>query len=618
MGFYLSPSVNIIEEDRSNTIPAVATSITGMVGRFNWGACNERVLVTQEASLQELFDLPDNNTYEDWYTAFNYLQYGNQLYIVRAVNETTAKNAGIKFMSDQAVDTTPVAYSEKILNKSEADDFVASFSTDEKWAVLAKYPSTTIGANLKVAIANHIDFNSHTFTHEVGTPYVVGEIITGTTSAATGIVTEIIDTTHMAVKVTSGTFLDTEQTTGSESGAATLSAIQDPAEVTPGVPFTEYFEYEPETNQVAVVVLLNDEVVETFLVSNTTTDKDFEGNNIYVENWINRRSQYIYVFDDKTNTDKIDSKEATALVGGVADAPSSGEVILGYDLFANAEEFDINLILDGANNNATVQQYIIDDICLKRLDCIAILNVPKDQVVGASSQSVAVTNMVQWRKNTLIRSTSYAALYGNYKYQYDKHNDVYRWVPLSGDMAGIFALTDRTRDPWFAPAGYIRGLMKNVTKFAINPTKGQRDILYKANINPTMIDSNDGPVVLGQKTTQSAPSAFDRISIRRLFLVLEKAISTSSRYYLFEKNNSFTRRRFVGMVTPFLRDIQGREGIDDFRVICNESNNSGEVRDRNEFHADIHIKATRDSEFIVLTFVNHKSTVDFNEILPGA
>ena len=618
MGFYLSPSVNVRELDLSNTIPAVATSITGMVGKFDWGACNQRTLVTQEAGLIELFGKPDDSNYEDWYSAYNFLQYGNKLYIVRAVDESTAKNAGVKLMDNNAVDTTPVAFSDLILNEEKATDYVAAFGADEKWVVLAKYPSAGIGNKIKVAVANNIDFKSHTFTHDgTGVAFEVGETVTGSTSGAVGIVTEITDATHFKVEVISGTF-ELEDVTGSVAGTATIIAIADPAEVTTGKPFNEYFDYSPEENQVAVVVLVNDVVTETHIVSTVKTALDYEGNNIYVEEWINRRSQYIYIFDNDSNTDLIKSITATALTGGVADAPTNAEITAGYDLFANSEEFDVNIIIDGANTDATVQQYIIDNVCEKRLDCVGVLTVPKSTVVGTTSTSVAITNVVDYRKNTLIRSTSYAALYGNWKYQYDKHNDKYRWVPVSGDMAGIFALTDQRREPWFAPAGYNRGLIKNVVKLAINPNRAQRDILYKDGVNPLIIDNIDGPVIMGQKTLQAKPSSFDRIDVRRLFIVLEKAISTAARYFLFEKNNSFTRRRFVGMVTPFLRDVQGRGGIYDFRVICDETNNTAEVIDANMFKAAIHIKAQRSSEFNELTFVSHKTGVDFNEILPGA
>ena len=222
-------------------------------------------------------------------------------------------------------------------------------------------------------------------------------------------------------------------------------------------------------------------------------------------------------------------------------------------------------------------------------------------------------NIVQFRNS--CRSTSYAVLDSGYKYQYDKYNDVYRWVPLNGDIAGLCVRTDDTRDPWYSPAGYNRGQIKNIVKLAFNPKKAERDILYKANINPVTTFPGQGTVLFGDKTMLSKPSAFDRINVRRLFIVLEKAIATAAKFTLFEFNDDFTRAQFRNLVEPFLRDVQGRRGIYDFKVVCDESNNTGEVIDRNEFVGDIYIKPAKSINFIQLNFVAVRTGVEFSEVV---
>lgn len=221
--------------------------------------------------------------------------------------------------------------------------------------------------------------------------------------------------------------------------------------------------------------------------------------------------------------------------------------------------------------------------------------------------------MVEFRNS--CRSTSYAVLDSGYKYQYDKYNDQYRWVPLNGDIAGLAAYTDSIRDAWWSPAGFNRGQIKNIVKLAWNPKKGERDILYKNGVNPIVNFPGQGIVMFGDKTLLAKPSAFDRINVRRLFIVLEKAIATAAKFTLFEFNDEFTRASFVNLVTPFLRDVQGRRGVTDFVVVCDETNNTGEVVDRNEFVGDIYIKPARSINFIQLNFVAVRSGVEFSEVI---
>ena len=286
-----------------------------------------------------------------------------------------------------------------------------------------------------------------------------------------------------------------------------------------------------------------------------------------------------------------------------------------YDKFASAEDIDISLILTGKSQYGTVGEglanYLIDNIAEYRKDCVVFVSPERGDVVADPGDEAS--NIVTFRNS--LRSTSYAVLDSGYKYQYDKYNDIYRYVPLNGDIAGTVVRTDNTRDPWFSPAGFNRGQIKNIVKLAYNPDKADRDVLYKSGINPVVNFPGEGTVLYGDKTLLAKPSAFDRINVRRLFIVLEKAIATASKFTLFEFNDEFTRSTFRNLVEPFLRDIKGRRGIYEFKVVCDESNNTPEVIDRNEFRGDIYIKPARSINFIQLNFVAVRTGVEFDEIV---
>jgi phage tail sheath protein FI len=266
----------------------------------------------------------------------------------------------------------------------------------------------------------------------------------------------------------------------------------------------------------------------------------------------------------------------------------------------------------GGTNGEQLANYIVDNICEARKDCIAFISPDKSDVVNITTGDTEA-RVVEFRNS--CRSTSYATLDSGYKYAYDKYNDIYRWVPLNGDVAGLCAATDQARDAWWSPAGFNRGAIKNVVKLAWNPKKAERDIIYKSGINPVVNFPGNGIILFGDKTLLAKPSAFDRINVRRLFIVLEKAIATAAKFTLFEFNDAFTRASFVNLVTPFLRDIQGRRGVYDFAVVCDETNNTGEVIDRNEFIGDIYIKPAKSINFIQLNFVAVRTGVEFSEVI---
>jgi phage tail sheath protein FI len=312
--------------------------------------------------------------------------------------------------------------------------------------------------------------------------------------------------------------------------------------------------------------------------------------------------------------DSLSAAITTSLDGGTDDfALTEAEKQNAFALFANAEQFDISLVMLGKASAATAQ-YVIGNICETRLDCIALVspeNVSSGDVIIGSTSS-EISQITAYRD--ALSSTSYAVMDSGYKYQYDRYNDQYRYIPLNGDVAGLCARTDFTNDPWFSPGGLNRGQIKNVVRLAVTPTKTQRDTLYKKGINPVVTFPGEGTVLFGDKTLLSKPSAFDRINVRRLFIVMEKAIATAAKFQLFEFNDGFTRAQFKNLVEPFLRDVQGRRGITDFVVKCDESNNTGEVIDRNEFVADIFVKPNRSINFITLNFVAARSAINFSEI----
>lgn len=365
-------------------------------------------------------------------------------------------------------------------------------------------------------------------------------------------------------------------------------------------------------------------------VSRASDAKTETGESNYWKDVINLGSNYLWAINDPANmvsntavnlVNISDTTYSASLAGGEdgnGEANCSVSTILGaYEPYRNAEDIDVSLILAGkargeAGYEGQVAQWLVDNVAEYRMDCVVFASPDKADVVqnifGDQSQDI-----VDFR-NTM-GSSSYGVLDTGYKYQYDKYNDIYRWIPLNGDIAGLAVRTDNLRDPWWSPAGFNRGQIKNIIKLAYNPEKAERDLLYKNGVNPVVTFPGQGTVLYGDKTLLSKPSAFDRINVRRLFIVLEKAIATAAKFSLFEFNDEFTRAQFVSLVEPFLRDVQGRRGIYDFKVVCDESNNTPEVIDRNEFIGDIYIKPARSINFIQLNFIAVRTGVEFSEVV---
>jgi phage tail sheath protein FI len=303
------------------------------------------------------------------------------------------------------------------------------------------------------------------------------------------------------------------------------------------------------------------------------------------------------------------------LAGG-SDGTLAGisSVKAGYDLLANTELYDVNLFMTGTYS-VDIVKHIIENVVVKRKDAMGFVSPHNAGKPYTKMNDIMNFKMIEL--NLADQYAQYAVMDTGFKYIYDGFNSKYRWVPLNGDIAGLCARVDETDDPWFSPGGYNRGGVKNVVKLAYNPSNAERDVLYPKGINPVVSIPGSGVVLFGDRTMTSKPSAFDRINVRRLFNILEKSISIAAKYQLFEFNDTFTRSQFRNMVEPFLRDIQGRRGVTDFSVICDDTNNTGEIIDRNEFVADIYVKPARSINFIYLNFIATKTGVDFSTVIGG-
>lgn len=362
-------------------------------------------------------------------------------------------------------------------------------------------------------------------------------------------------------------------------------------------------------------------------LSRATDAKLADGSSNYFKNVVNEQSQYIWLGDDRANaasapaltvqTSTNSAPLTLSLAGGVDQSETDiafTAIAAAFDQFVSPEEVDISLVMAGrtrgGENGTQLANYLIDNIAEVRKDCVVFISPEKSDVVNATSPE---TKVVEFRNS--VRSSSFAVMDSGYKQQYDKYNDIFRWIPLNGDIAGTCARTDGSRDPWFSPAGTTRGQIRNAVKLAFNPNLAQRDLLYKNGINPVISQQGQGVVLFGDKTLLSKPSAFDRINVRRLFIVLEKAISNAAKSFLFEFNDEFTRTQFRNLVEPFLRDVQGRRGITDFKVVCDETNNTPEIIDTNKFIGDIYIKPARSINYIQLNFVAVRSGIEFSEIV---
>jgi len=598
MGFSLSPSVDFKEIDLTTSIPAVATSIGATVGDFAWGPVSEPTLVSREDELVSMFGAPNDVTYADFFPAANFLAYASNLQVVRVVTAT----------ANNATDNGAASAVIKNLTDFEAKNGAA---TIDGWgsAIVAKYPGV-YGNDISVEVADATTFTNVKLTYGTvtGTAFALGDTITGGTSGATGVIATATPAGVVELSGVTGVFAVSEVITSSGTGTATTTNVT-------AWDVTSAFDFAPTGTELAIIVKKAGSIVERFLADSNASATDFQGNSTFVDDVMARQSRYVWANAPLlSGADVNGAGNVYTLSGGVdSGLPTTGDYEAGWTLFANPDTLDINLPFVG-NGGPTVGKFMVQNVCEVRLDCVGFVSPSKTDVVGQLNPATTVAGL-RAVGGLLNFSSSYGVMDGNYKYQYDRYNDKYRWVALNGDIAGLCAHTDYVTDPWFSPAGFNRGVIKNVIKLAFNPDKAERDLLFKNNINPIVTFKGEGTIMFGDKTMQTKPSAFDAINVRRLFIILEKAIATASKYSLFEFNDSFTRARFVQMVEPFLRDVKGRRGVYDFAVVADERNNTPQVIDANEFRADIYIRPSRSIRNIQLSFVTVRTGVSFKEVI---
>ena len=632
MAFQLSAGVNVSEVDLTTIVPSVATSIGAFAGPFAWGPTNEVVTISDEVRLASRFGNPNSTNYEYWFSAANFLAYTNNLKIVRAANTA--------YSTLNASANTNGA----ILIQNE-DDYEGNHATANttNGPMVAKCPGA-LGNSLRISMcpssqafssnltvtdslrANAVTAGDTTINVN-GTPNAAANLIAGDLISVDG------GTSYIRVESVNATAIITTTAPGTVVvGTAVLRKWQyaDQFKVAPGT--SDYATSKSGANDEIHIIVLDEDgnftgtannVVEKWaFVSKAADAKDSSGSSIYYPNVLNDQSEYVWWTGHQpgatnwgSNAQGVTFNEirvpfSASMSGGEDGTITTANVISAYAQFANADSVDISLIISGPANQA-IATNLISNIAEVRKDCLVFLSPERSDVVNNPGNEV--TDSLAYRDS--LTSTSFAVMDSGWKYQYDKYNDTYRYVPLNGDIAGLCARTDLERDPWYSPGGLNRGIIKNVIKLAYNPTKTNRDDLYVKGINPVVSFQGEGTVLFGDKTMLSKPSAFDRINVRRLFVVLEKSIARAARFSLFEFNDQFTRAQFVALVEPFLRDVQGRRGITDFRVVCDETNNTGEVIDRNEFVGDIYIKPARSINFIQLNFVAVRTGVSFDEVV---
>jgi len=562
MGFLVSPGVDVNEVDLTNVIPAVSTSIGGIVGHFRWGPVQEVVSVGSEKELVANYGEPDNNTYKQWFQASAFLQYGNALNVYRH-NSASLNNASSNG------GTYLVKNSDNYLSQTLS---VSDSPVKDDDYFVARYAGA-LGNSLKVCVItsdNYADDQS------------------GTDSPLTG----------------------------ANANTHAIGAVR----------------AAPTAGEIHIVILDEDgditgtanTVLEVFSDLTVVAGKRDDGTSRYYVDVLENESAWVWPTNNvisATNSDSPADDYNFALSGGSdGTAPGTAALQAVYTTaFGDADTLDVNILIAPTGADSTAVGYAAANaviaVAAARKDCVAVASPPTTGTSGTALQSTAataVTNAKSWADS--ITTSSYGILSSTSAYVYDKYNDVYRWIGTAGHVAGLLANVDDVAEPWFSPAGYNRGQLRGVVRLGYNPTSAQRDTLYKARVNPLVSFPGQGTLLFGDKTAQSKPSAFDRINVRRLFIVLEKAISTASKFQLFELNDEFTRAMFRNMTEPFLRDVKGRRGITDFLVVCDETNNTGEVIDSNRFVADIYIKPARSINFITLNFIATRTGVEFSEI----
>ena len=577
-----SPAVVVKEIDLTGGVPNVQSTTGAIVGNFRWGPAEKRSLIANETELVEKFAAPDSDTTIDFHSASYFLRYSSALQVVRAI-DGNADNA-ISISADSAGGTLAA-----VIVKNE-DDFASQSAalTAGNQTFIGRYPGA-LGNDLQVQMchANSTAYNAWGFKNEFDAVPATSNFLTAKNGSNDEVHTVIIDK--------NGKFTGTKNA-----------------------------------------------VLERYAFLSLAKDaKADDGTSIYVKDVINERSEYVHMagFDSavvanitKSGRVALDSGDNFLSTGSGlfnrhftfnfsggsnSNALTTSEFLSGFDLFEDKDQVEIDFLIAPGMTTTADQTTVVNDLIATaqnvRKDCVVVASPARDDVVNLTNAGTIVTNVVA-TADTFTKS-SYLFNDGNYLKTYDKFNDQFIFIPAASSTAGLMAATDLNRASWFSPAGSRRGQYLGITALAYTPTKGQRDTLYKASVNPIANIPGAGVILFGDKTGLRRASAFDRINVRRLFLTLERAISRAAEQVLFEFNDEFTRAEFVNIIEPVLREVKGRRGITDFRVVADETNNTAAVIDRNEFKADIFIKPARSINFVTLNFVAVRTGVDFQEVV---
>ena len=643
MAFQVSPGVLVQEKDLTRIIPAVSTSIGAFAGSFNQGPVDEIISISSEQELVDTFGKPDSSNFEYFFSAANFLQYSNALRVVRAIQTSqlnaTANGSGLLVKNTQDYED----------NYATGQASVGTFAARSpgSWGnniLVATCPSAsayeqTLTTSQQADGGAAVAATSVTVDSDATSYLNVGDIVEFSSTAATA---DFTSGEKYRVTSVASTSIGIVQHPRGAGGL--ITAVVDDARIKRRWRFYDVVDGAPGTStyvstrsgsgdEIHVVVIDEDggvsgvpgTVLETYSkVSKASDAKTPQGDINYYPTVIQNKSNYIFWMDHNTSGTNwgnaasgttytaVNTPSSESLSGGAnGSTVTDGQLKTAYEKFQDADTVDVGLIIAGPSGSVTHVDNLIT-IAENRKDAIVFASPQRSDVVNISNSNTQKDNVVDFFST--VRSSSYVVFDSGYKYCYDRYNDVYRFVPLNGDIAGLAARTDIIADSWYSPAGFNRGVIRGAAKLAFNPTKSQRDEIYQKRINPVATFPGQGTVLFGDKTGLSSPSAFDRINVRRLFITLEKAISTASKFQLFEFNDEFTRANFRNIVEPFLREVQGRRGITDFLVVCDETNNTGEVIDRNEFVAEIFVKPARSINFITLSFVATRTGVSFEEV----
>ena len=637
MAFQVSPGVLVQEKDLTRIIPAVSTSIGAVAIQATQGPLDEVTSISSEQELVSKFGKPNSTTFEGFFTAANFLAYSNSLRVVRVQNSSVsnATESGSTFVIKNTTD-----YQNNYADGSASVGLWAArtagafgnslqISTCPSATAYEEVNKTTV-ADASMAVGDTV------VTVTSGTGISAGDIVNFGDQYEYRVVSVATNDLNIVRK-------EEPQHFGTSDSSGLHAVPTNGAAVRRRWKYYDLFDKAPGTSPAAaakggsndelhIVVVDEDgaitgtkgDVLETYdAVSKGSDAKTPQGDVNYYPDVIYNKSNYIYWMDHNSSgtnwgsalsgitfTDVTAVSNVSLSNGSDGSAATTAQKLTAYQKFQDAETVDVSLIMAGDGDATHIDNLIT--IAENRMDAVVFASPERSDVVNVADDNTAKDNVIAFFNG--IRSSSYVSFDSGYKYAYDRYNDVYRFVPLNGDVAGLCARTDLIADSWFSPAGLNRGIVRGAVKLAFNPTKTQRDELYRARVNPVATFPGQGTVLFGDKTGLTAPSAFDRINVRRLFITLEKAISTASKFQLFEFNDEFTRANFRNIVEPFLREVQGRRGITDFLVVCDETNNTGEVIDRNEFVAEIFIKPARSINFITLQFIATRTGVSFDEV----